>query len=75
MTDSRCVAPRGSRTARMRPLPSRSVATIGCSMRGTCDPARAELARDGVDEEREVVGVGLEHRADRLVAVLARASG
>ena len=41
MTDSRCTAPRGSRTLRMRPLPSRSVATIGCSMRGTASPREA----------------------------------
>jgi hypothetical protein len=34
------------------------------------DPARGELARDRVDEERQIVGVGLQHRADRLVAVL-----
>ncbi len=41
MTDSRCAAPRGSRTARMRPAPSRSVAMIGCSMRDTAIPREA----------------------------------
>jgi hypothetical protein len=41
MTDSRWTAPRGSRTARIAPLPSRSVATIGCSSRGTDSPREA----------------------------------
>jgi hypothetical protein len=38
MTDSRCTAPRGSRTLRIRPLPSRSVAMIGCSIRAIWIP-------------------------------------
>jgi hypothetical protein len=41
MTDSRCAAPRGSPTLRMWPLPSRSVAMIGCSSRGTWSPREA----------------------------------
>ncbi len=41
MTDSRCGAPRGSRTLRIRPLPSRSVAMIGCSSRVTPSPREA----------------------------------
>ena len=43
--------------------------------RRRCSPRASSSPRHRVDEERQVVGVGLDHRAERLVAVLARASG
>ena len=39
------------------------------------DVLRDQLGADGVDQERQVLGVGLEHRAGALVAVLGRPSG
>ena len=70
ITDSRALASRGCSTRLIRPAASRSSPTIGCSTRWTPRPCAFELRADGVDEERQVLGVGLEHRAGALVAVL-----
>ena len=70
MTDSRREASRGCRTASIAPSASRSTPTIGCSTRWIPSPRAAQRRAHRVDQERPVLGVGLDHRARRLVAVL-----
>ena len=70
MTDSRVLASRGCSTAAMRPSPLRSTPMIGCSTRCTRAPVRLQLGGHRVDQERPVLGVRLDHRPVRLVAVV-----
>ena len=70
MTDSVAGAPLGCRMRAMPPSAERSVPTIGCSTRTMPRPRACELGADGVHEEGQVLGVGLEDRAAGLVAVL-----
>ena len=74
MTDSRWTALRACETAVI--LPS-SRAMPDDRMHDPRDLLAARLQRGAhrVDEERPVVGVGLQHAAERLVAVVGRASG
>ena len=69
MTDSRWIALRACETLAICPS-SREIPMIGCTSRATCSPRALERRAHAVDEERPVVGVGLQHRAERLVAVV-----
>ncbi len=60
------------------PVRCRRIAAHADDRMGDADdpqPARRQLGADRVDQERQVVGGGLQHRAGRLVAVLLAARG
>ena len=72
MTDSRC-----ARVARAADGGDAAVAVAldadhRMEQAHDLEPVRLERGRHRVDQERPVVGVGLHHRAERLVAVLGQ---
>ena len=75
MTDSRALASRGCSTRRIRPAVVALEADDRVQHALDAEPLREQLRADRVDEERQVLGAGLEHRARALVAVLGGASG